>query len=478
MKVSSFYKPCKKSARFDTLAGNYKGAAYGSALSKAYNALKSNIPYDEVLSTLKGDLMMSYDCSWFPFTWMKEQTVADDVNKFARFLKWLGKAEVLDANLEVNAVFENVDLTDNVSLILRFGNMPVAMIVNQGRNRFSFSGKNKHTRADCNLHALIAKHSLEGIYPGICITNVYLTGNGDTPGHIAPAFVIDKTKASNVATLGFKEYYNGSVFSYNMLEKKIVDILVEPMAINCYGCLHGSLCKLKPLKSVTSTIKKEARSYRIPDYTESQMRVVNKINGPMLVCAGPGSGKTATLVGRIRNLLHAGIDSDYILAITFTREAADELRSRVASFCDKDLPHISTINALCYKILRENPALTGGTVQLLSKRDKLSIIEGLLDAFPPIQGLNYSILDGNNGLLRTVERKLDRYLSMECDPVPFLLTQKGLGKEFLDLADAYVHILAKNTILPSRTRSAFALKCFQGILKPCRIIKISTAISW
>ena len=60
-----------------------------------------------------------------------------------------------------------------------------------------------------------------------------------------------------------------------------------------------------------------------------QQVVINHRDGPCMVVAVPGSGKTATVTERIKTLVASGIDPRSILAITFTNKAADEMRKRV-----------------------------------------------------------------------------------------------------------------------------------------------------
>jgi len=81
-----------------------------------------------------------------------------------------------------------------------------------------------------------------------------------------------------------------------------------------------------------------------------------------LVLAGPGSGKTTTLAGRFVHLVRQGIDRRRILALTFTKKAADEMRSRIATALDlpsaPDLS-IATFHGFDFRHLRRNPQLAG-----------------------------------------------------------------------------------------------------------------------
>lgn len=101
---------------------------------------------------------------------------------------------------------------------------------------------------------------------------------------------------------------------------------------------------------------------------EAQREAVNSLNGPVLIIAGAGAGKTKVLVHRILNLIRNGEDPRSILAITFTNKAAKEMKDRVYGLISKDKsinspisleyrPFVSTFHSLGVKIIRDNAHL-------------------------------------------------------------------------------------------------------------------------
>ncbi len=90
--------------------------------------------------------------------------------------------------------------------------------------------------------------------------------------------------------------------------------------------------------------------------TSSQRQAVSHREGPLLVLAGPGSGKTRVITYRIAALIESGIRPYRICAITFTNKAAEEMRQRAIALGASSGAYISTFHSLCVRILRRYAA--------------------------------------------------------------------------------------------------------------------------
>lgn len=114
---------------------------------------------------------------------------------------------------------------------------------------------------------------------------------------------------------------------------------------------------------------------------EQQVQAVRHINGPCMVLAGAGSGKTSVLTRRIAWLIENGVSEHSILAITFTNKAAQEMRERVANLVPGFSGRwIQTFHAACYRILRMDiePLGYSRNFTILDDTDAKSVLKQLL----------------------------------------------------------------------------------------------------
>lgn len=163
------------------------------------------------------------------------------------------------------------------------------------------------------------------------------------------------------------------------------------------------------------------RVKHLESLNSEQKSAVLQTEGPLLILAGAGAGKTKTVTHRILHIVKQGVTPHQILAITFTNKAAKEMRERVLKLIREDAslnmpvsfeekPFVSTFHALGVHILKENSRLIGLNrhFTIFDKTDatsavKAAVIEAGLDPkqFEPAKILR--VISREKGNLTTVE---------------------------------------------------------------------------
>lgn len=129
----------------------------------------------------------------------------------------------------------------------------------------------------------------------------------------------------------------------------------------------------------------------LDDLNPKQREAVLTTEGPVLILAGPGSGKTKTLTSRITHLLMQGVRPENILAVTFTNKAAAEMKERInrllSSISDQPAGHLSlsglfigTFHSLAVRILRDNASAIGYLrhFTIFDEDDSLSLLKEVM----------------------------------------------------------------------------------------------------
>ena len=97
----------------------------------------------------------------------------------------------------------------------------------------------------------------------------------------------------------------------------------------------------------------------LTDLTPAQREAVTHVDGPMLVLAAAGSGKTRVITRRVAYMLGKGIGGGNILALTFTNKAAGEMKARIEALAPRSNVWVGTFHALCARLLRSYAPLVG-----------------------------------------------------------------------------------------------------------------------
>ena len=118
----------------------------------------------------------------------------------------------------------------------------------------------------------------------------------------------------------------------------------------------------------------------LSDMNEAQRKAVTRDDGPLLVLAGPGSGKTFTITRRILYLLEQGVPPEQLLVITFTREAAMSMQRRFQEMSNAFLPvNFGTFHSVFYHILKKSNVIKNQ--KLLNNIEKKKILLPILKQY-------------------------------------------------------------------------------------------------
>jgi DNA helicase-2/ATP-dependent DNA helicase PcrA len=154
----------------------------------------------------------------------------------------------------------------------------------------------------------------------------------------------------------------------------------------------------------------------LTNLNDMQRAAVERTEGPLLILAGAGSGKTSTVTSRIAHILELGLAKPHeILAITFTNKAAGEMRERVEKLAGAGASgmQLSTFHSFCCRVLREHITELGYTrwFTIYDDEDSLSVISDiskemdLSDKYYPRRAIRSAISDAKNKLLSPEDYK-------------------------------------------------------------------------
>lgn len=124
----------------------------------------------------------------------------------------------------------------------------------------------------------------------------------------------------------------------------------------------------------------------LKDLNIAQKNAVEYLDGPLLIVAGAGSGKTRVLISRIAHIIEQQkAYSNQILAVTFTNKAAKEMQDRISRILKKEavgLPWLGTFHSVCAKLLRKHAKAVNlnSNFTIIDQDDQVKLIKNISKA--------------------------------------------------------------------------------------------------
>jgi DNA helicase II / ATP-dependent DNA helicase PcrA len=197
------------------------------------------------------------------------------------------------------------------------------------------------------------------------------------------------------------------------------------------------------------------------DLNKDQQKAVKTVKGPLFLLAGAGSGKTRTLTNRIAYLMHTGVSSWNILALTFTNKAAQEMKERVEnllSLLSKDsrfsMPNMGTFHSICVKILRSEITCLefDSNFVIYDSQDQVSVMKEVL------RNLD---IDSKKWTPKSMCSKISEYKNNMFSPEYLNENSENAYQQFLvKVYVEYEKILKQNNALDFDNLLFFTLKIF------------------
>lgn len=360
-------------------------------------AQKKNI--DEIKKELISFLGEHYKKEWFPLNWMLEHTVQHDLEQLLRLVHWFPHyGEPMEANKKflINHRFQlkgfnikEVEVKSNI--ILETSTKVIGMIIKRKfPKEYSYAARKNENKVLSNVQLQYLLIALKEHYPkkDIEVVFIQLKSKQDKNRKLAE---FDQKKGDNLISYSYEEYVKKK--GENIYDNIIEDLKQESPLL-CKECFYEVLCKYNIVTKDTKTAVKSAEKKKL-EFSKNQNKIIMEWKGPMRVIAGPGAGKTATLVKRIQTMLEQGVLANQILAITFTKKAAREMKARLYV----DDIYISTIHSLALDLLQK---YFNAKISLMTKVNQKQIILQLLNICPIIRNVSYEGLFMPYGLIETI----------------------------------------------------------------------------
>lgn len=402
---------CAKKYELQKLSLKSKNRRYilfNEVISQMCSGLAEGLGKGEICLRIRQFLEQNYQEQWFLLSWQKNAAIERDIQLFIRFLENFHRQETekMTSTVIYQVPFQHCCMDREITsvgtkadLLIEHGREKVTGIIicRKFPKPYSYRASKAENKVINNVELLFLMAALKERYPerGIEVQMISLVSKTD--GQELSRF--EAKRGDNVISFSAEQLNNGLDLQQRLKE---AITCIKPSA--CKDCRYQEMCRpalnvyLKQTQEIPSSQPKSG----ILTFSEEQRNVICHKLGPARVCAGPGSGKTASMVARMEGLLSNGVAPKKILAVTFSKKAAEEITERI-QWIEK--PRISTLHACAFEILGRYEFLIG-RIKLVGKVDSMQLLLKILEFAPKINA-SYEGLTLPYGLVSTLIRDFD-----------------------------------------------------------------------
>lgn len=392
---------------------NERGICFQEALEICARGIAKEKKVEMILSEVRAYLENSYRTEWFLFSWQKKKIIQKDFDLIERFLESVylkelvsGGRTVFQADFTVNVPISLccneitvTHINGRADLLVQHGNGGITGIIlcRKFTRPYSYCARKEENKVMGSVEMLVLLKGLREAFPdrAVRVMMVRMVSPEDTNNCLAE---FEKKRGANVICFTEEEFL--TAYPEGVSERiRMLTENAEPG--RCQDCCFEEMCR-SANKIYVKTQEKEPAVKKEFRFSNVQRAVIEHGKGPIRVCAGPGSGKTAVLVERVKYLIEKGVPPKRILAITFTKKAVQEMAARIGM---ENGPVVSTLHALAFRILTENESLVGRVI-LAGKVDCKELLMWILEHVP-ISGVSYEGITLRYGLIATLLKDFD-----------------------------------------------------------------------
>lgn len=379
---------------------NQRNAIYRRALCIMTDGLAHKEDWPRAAEKIMRCLEEGYQDEWFELRWQKRTAIQEEILGIGRLFLWLG--EQVNGTLLTHTPLSVPFQADYKGRHINEVSLCADMI---WENEECVTGVLLYRRYP-KPYTYLSRASEHSIYHAVELLFLMIALKRRFPGkQIQVLMAASEARKKQDGYAGFNEKRGDNVIGFTDTELELKEGM-EPYELiqkvmngavpeSCQKCVYEDICKPPTRVYLKGKISTGVKPPVKLSYSENQKKGIYHQLGPVRVSAGPGAGKTAVLVERIRWLMEKGVLPEKILAVTYTRKAAKEILERIDT---EQKPAVSTLHALGFQIIRRNEGLIGKK-RLVNQVDCMQMLLEILNHAPRIQGVRYQDVSSRYGLL-------------------------------------------------------------------------------